>query len=165
MAKKQNRGQGALADMVIWLGVAESGVDYMVLRAGDERYVGFYNTKKKHDKQPDWRIFKDTGEDKLEAVGAAWEGETKDGKDMLFIKINDGDQERTFRGYVNTKKVSDDDKKPNLICFEIKDEQKVEDKEDTEDKEPVQQEEAVEEAVEKQAKASTKSRFSRRRGR
>lgn len=81
----------------IW--VKETKDQKIVLNIGidGEMYVGFQNTKKGDNaKAPDYNICKKLDDGKLENVGAAWKGTTKQQRTKLEIKMTLPGQEPTY---------------------------------------------------------------------
>lgn len=69
----------------LWTNTAASGSEYLTGKCDDIKLVGFFNTKKKNEKEPDIRIYStdEKGNRSEEAVASLWKNMSKGGKYYL----------------------------------------------------------------------------------
>jgi len=74
----------------IWIKSDKNDKTFLSIQIGDKHFQGFTPTEKKTDKSPDYNIIKFNADGTSDLVGAAWKGLTKNDRQKLTIKMNDG---------------------------------------------------------------------------
>ena len=86
----------------LWARKAQSGKEYYTGKCDDISLLGFVNTNKKNEKEPDIRIYTgdENNEDKLVEVASLWKNVSK--KDNLYLSGTDNEGKKLV-GFYNDK--------------------------------------------------------------
>lgn len=110
--KKEEKKKFDLEEaFVLWLKKSKAGTEYVTGHdLNDNRMIGFFNTNKTNDKQPDLELFEVDKEGKKgEKVVSLWTQESKDKKEYLSGTSNENEKIIAFYG-----EIKENDKRPYI---------------------------------------------------